>query len=239
MEYKLEIILALVFILGILCIGIGLIRLAVNTFRRRASRNGNVATGGGSGESAGQRVESPQLGNSIWRPLAVAAIGVALTVISAWHYDSVVNRTWDSFDQGNFYFIEGKFDKAIEEYTEVIRVPLYTCDFYFLAYFFRGTAHITIGNDDLGITDYDKAINLNPEFALAYLYRGNFHRAKGDHRKAVKDYNVALGLEIPAEYIYWTYLERGAAYAELGELDKAQRDFGLAEAQGLMDKSVQ
>ena len=66
------------------------------------------------------------------------------------------------------------------------------------AYNNRGVAYAKKGEYDKAITDYNKAIELNPEYARAYYNRGNAYAEKGEHDKATADYNKAI--EIDPEY---------------------------------------
>ena len=42
------------------------------------------------------------------------------------------------------------------------------------------------------ISDFSKALELNPEYTAAYNNRGNAWAEKGDHDRAVSDYNNYL-----------------------------------------------
>ncbi len=44
------------------------------------------------------------------------------------------------------------------------------------------------------LSDYDKAIRLDPKDAMAYLNRGNVWWAKKEYRKAISDYDQAIRL---------------------------------------------
>ena len=70
-------------------------------------------------------------------------------------------------EQGNKLIDQGLYNKAIEEYTEAIRLnPEYA-----LAYNNRSYSYENLGQFVRASEDYDEAIRLNPEFAVAYNNR--------------------------------------------------------------------
>ena len=78
---------------------------------------------------------------------------------------------------------------------------------------------------DKAFRDYNKAIELNPEYSNAYNNRGNVFDNKGELDKAFRDYNKAI--ELNPEYSN-AYLGRGNVFYNKGELDKAFRDYNEA-----------
>ena len=56
----------------------------------------------------------------------------------------------------------------------------------------RGIDYRKEGKLDLAIKDFDKAIELNPEFAEAYNNLGNVYDDKGDFDKAIVNFNTAI-----------------------------------------------
>ncbi|MDR1363285.1 MAG: tetratricopeptide repeat protein [Spirochaetaceae bacterium] len=103
---------------------------------------------------------------------------------------------------------------AIEDFTEAVNLnPKLSPD-----YFLRGNAYIAsvssvvkIGEQfitfsttektltpapqqayDKAITDYNRAVRLDPDFALAYNGRGNAYDGKGDYDRAIADCNQAV-----------------------------------------------
>ena len=62
-------------------------------------------------------------------------------------------------------------------------------------YLNRGDAFLGKGNYDRAIRDYDKAIELKPDFAVAYSNRGVAYAKKGDYPRAVVDYDKAIELK--------------------------------------------
>ena len=63
------------------------------------------------------------------------------------------------------------------------------------------------GNYDGAITDFSKAIELNPNDEKAYWYRGSARQAKADLDGAIADYNKAIELN-PTDAIAKAYLHR-------------------------------
>jgi tetratricopeptide (TPR) repeat protein len=92
----------------------------------------------------------------------------------------------------------------------------------------RGLAYADMGEYDKAISDYNKAIEIDPMDAgvyKAYLNRGNAYDSKGEYNQAISDYNKAL--EINPEYAEG-YNNRGLAYANRGEYNQAISDYNKA-----------
>jgi len=89
-------------------------------------------------------------------------------------------------------------------------------------YFYRGNAYHYKDECDLAIADYDRAIELRPDYAEAYNNRGNAYAHKGDHDRAIADYDRAIQLQPDLAEAYYN---RGLAYKQRGEEEKAIADF--------------
>ena len=89
------------------------------------------------------------------------------------------------------------------------------------------------GRYESAISDYNKAISLNPDFATAYGNRGDAKRALGQYNTAIADCNAAIRL-IP-DYPN-AYATRGEAKVGLNRIEEAKSDFQrsleLAEKRG-------
>ena len=66
-----------------------------------------------------------------------------------------------------------------------------------MAYYNRGVAYARKGQLDKAISDYTRAMEINPKCALAYYNRGTAYYFKGEHDKAWKDVNMAKSLGYP------------------------------------------
>jgi Tfp pilus assembly protein PilF len=93
------------------------------------------------------------------------------------------------------------------------------------AYSNRGYAHNENGEYDQAIADFNRAIELNPQFAYAYANRGFAYRHKGDLNQAIADYNRAI--EVNSKYAS-AYSNRGYAYSQKGDFARAIADYGRA-----------
>ncbi len=58
----------------------------------------------------------------------------------------------------------------------------------------RAMIHEKLGHYDQAITNYNKAIDLNPDFALAYYSRGTTYQMLEDYERAIKDFEKYLEL---------------------------------------------
>ncbi|WP_297766323.1 tetratricopeptide repeat protein [uncultured Muriicola sp.] len=78
---------------------------------------------------------------------------------------------------------------------------------------------------DKAISDYNKAIEINPRNGTAYFHRGLAYYDKGQYDDAISDYSKAI--EINPKYGE-AYNNRGLAYREKGQFDKAISDYNKA-----------
>ena len=89
----------------------------------------------------------------------------------------------------------------------------------------RGIDYGEKGEHDLAIKDFDKAIELKPDYAFAYNNRGAVYRSKGEYEQAIEDCNKAIQLK--SDYAE-PYSNRGSAYRNKGEIDRAIEDYDIA-----------
>ena len=92
----------------------------------------------------------------------------------------------------------------------------------------RGMAYADHKKDyDRAITDYNKAIELDPKYVLAYNNRGRAYADnKKDYDRAITDYNKAI--ELDPKYAY-AYNNRGRVYAyNKKDYDRAITDYNRA-----------
>ena len=91
-----------------------------------------------------------------------------------------------------------------------------------MAYNNRGMIYKEIGNYNLAIEDFGRAIEIKPDNAKSYSNRGTAYEDLGNYRQAIEDFNRAI--EIKPDYAD-AYNNRGIAYGGLGNYRLAIEDF--------------
>ncbi len=114
-------------------------------------------------------------------------------------------------------------ESALEYYNSVIKAEPRNAR----AYLLRGH-HLRVDRKafDEAIKDYDRALELMPEWASAYNSRGNTWFAKHEYDKAIEDYGRAMQL---APRDVWPRNNRGNAYRKKKEYAKAVDDWREAQ----------
>jgi tetratricopeptide (TPR) repeat protein len=101
-------------------------------------------------------------------------------------------------DQCLEYGQSGNSEKAIEECTRSIGSGKHSGSE--LAGFFRirGTAYYKKAQYDMAISDFTRAIELDPEsthVSFEYYWRGRAHGNKGDYEKAILDFTAIVNVD--------------------------------------------
>ena len=94
-----------------------------------------------------------------------------------------------------------------------------------VAYEHRGEAYRLIGRHDDALTDFSRAIELDPEDAWAIGSRGQTYQAMGRYDDALTDLSRAI--ELKPEYA-WAITSRGNTYRAMGRYDDALTDYNRA-----------
>jgi WD40 repeat protein len=89
-------------------------------------------------------------------------------------------------------------------------------------YFQSGLDKLNQGNLDGAISDFNQAIQLNPDDGVAYYNRGVTYFEKGDLDRAISDFDRAIQLK---PNLAEAYYNRGYIYHENGDLDRAISDY--------------
>ena len=90
---------------------------------------------------------------------------------------------------------------------------------------YRGLSAADKGDLDKAIQNYDKAIEIKPDFFIIYNNRGIAYSKKGDFDTAIQDFTTAI--EINPDYAE-AYNNRGNAYSEKRDFDKAIQNYDKA-----------
>ena len=95
------------------------------------------------------------------------------------------------FNRGVTWREMGDHDRAIQDYTEAIKLnPNFE-----QAFFNRGNAYEEKGQLERAIQDYNRAIELKPDYAKAFNNRGYVYDEKGEFGHAIQDYDRAVALK--------------------------------------------
>lgn len=89
----------------------------------------------------------------------------------------------------------------------------------------RGNAYASRGQYGLAIQDYNKSIELNPNYAKPYNNRGVAYQKSGEYDAAIKDFDAAINLD--PNYAN-AFANRGEAYQKEGDYLRALKDFDEA-----------
>ena len=130
------------------------------------------------------------------------------------------------YNCGNAYFMRGDFDRAIQDYSETIKLNPHFAD----AYNNRGNAYFMQGDFDRAIADFNKAIKLKPNYTKAYYNRGIAYGNKGDFDRAIQDCTKAIELD-PNDAK--AYFNRGVVRSILSRWEKARADLTAAKNMGM------
>jgi tetratricopeptide (TPR) repeat protein len=132
------------------------------------------------------------------------------------------------FSVGQMAYFSQQYEQAIDLFTEALAIDTGEGETDLgldVVYFYRGFAQRQMGSAEAALADYDRAIELNPEFAAAYLNRGAAHYHLGEIEEAVADYTRAVELDPENTNAYYN---RALAYQALGEPDLAIEDYSRA-----------
>ena len=88
-----------------------------------------------------------------------------------------------------YYLENGRFEESISPLTEAIQINPET-----ESYLNRGNAYVSLGNYKLAISDFDRAIEINPNYAKAYFNRGLAYNILGKYNQAIEDFKIASKL---------------------------------------------
>jgi len=123
--------------------------------------------------------------------------------------------------RGLYYFSQGQYQQAIEDYNEAIRLEVDDA-FLSFAYSLRGFAYSGLLQHQRGIKDFDEAIRLKPNDDNFYGARGFAYAYLGQYQHAINDYAKAIRLKPDNAKAYY---DRGFTYHKLGQYQQAIEDY--------------
>jgi tetratricopeptide (TPR) repeat protein len=121
--------------------------------------------------------------------------------------------------------VRGNVDQAITLYSDALEDKTLPNDRRATILNDRGVAYARRQQNKEAIEDFNRAIQLYPEYAAIYNNRGNVLLGLGAVREALKDFDRALVL---APGYAAAYSNRAGAYMRLGQVDRAIGDYTSA-----------
>jgi serine/threonine protein kinase len=116
-----------------------------------------------------------------------------------------------------------KFDQAIDDYTQAIRLNPGGA----MAYHERAVCLARLNQDDRALPDYSRAIDLSPGYALSWNGRGVIYLHLKNYEQAKADFSKAIELD---PTLYQAYKNRSAAKKALGDTAGALADMTKANS---------
>jgi tetratricopeptide (TPR) repeat protein len=89
----------------------------------------------------------------------------------------------------------------------------------------RGVSLAMAGRHEDALKDFNRVLELRPNFGKQYFLRGELYSALGDFRKAIEDYNQATRYAFNESKVYTS---RGFAFFTFGDVRQAMNDYNLA-----------
>jgi tetratricopeptide (TPR) repeat protein len=130
--------------------------------------------------------------------------------------------------RGHLFLNRGDLAKALGEFDRAITLDPHD-ELAYIAYLERGLIDGTLENYENALIDYDRAIELRPEYPEAYLLRGQVYDFLDEHEEAVADYTKAIELKPGFAN---AYAHRGFALEALGKRRQAIEDWKTAADMG-------
>ena len=120
-------------------------------------------------------------------------------------------------EEGNKLYYAQNYGGAIKSYDEAIKIkPDWSW------YYNRGNSYYKLGKNELAIQDFNKSIQLNPNYDKAYNNRGNIYDDLGQYELAIKDFDKSIQLNPNYDL---AYNNRGVVYNNLKQYERAIQDF--------------
>ena len=156
-----------------------------------------------------------------WRWLGGSALALAIAGSVAAAQDA------QSVREAGLALARGQVDQAIALYTTALQDKTLPNERRAVLLSDRGVAHARLQKPKEAIEDFNRAIQIYPEYAALYNNRGTVLLALGAMREAVKDFERALLLS-PGYAA--AYANRASAYLRQGEVELALADYNKAIA---------
>ncbi len=124
---------------------------------------------------------------------------------------------------GNLYYVEERYQEAEEAYKEAVRINPSANNYYAL-----GQVYLSMERYTDAEAQFNEVFRLEPESPNGNFGIGLALNLQGRHEDAIRQFEQAI--EIKQDF-YDAHAEIGYAYADMGEMDKAQDIVDFLETQ--------
>lgn len=164
--------------------------------------------------------------------IRTAAVAVAL-VLAAGPTSAAGQTAAAKAQEAASALLRGNVEQAVTAYTEALQDGTLANDRRAAILNDRGVANSRLGQHKAALDDYNRAVQIFPEYAPVYNNRGNTLLHLGLAQEALKDFDRAIAL---APGYAAAYNNRAGALAQLRQTTQAIRDYTSAIT--LMPQSV-
>ena len=115
---------------------------------------------------------------------------------------------------GNLLFAEGRYNDAVEEYTEAVRINPSASNHYTL-----GQGFLAAGSYSSAAAQFNKVLSMAPTDPAGNHGLGLLYSKQERYEDAIRQFNIAIQKD---DQFFNAYAEMGYAYADMGMMDEAQ-----------------
>ncbi len=133
-------------------------------------------------------------------------------------FESLTPKSTKLSSQGSNLLDEGRYEEAIEKFTEAISENQSNPVFYY----YRGGSFEKTGNMDKALEDYQKSVELKPDFILPISRTAEIYAKQKDFERAIEFYKKAVELGDQDTTTYYNY---GVCLMNIGNNSEARSVF--------------
>ena len=130
------------------------------------------------------------------------------------------SRNSELFVKAMSHFMEDKLGISIDLLDEILRADPDDR----LALLARGSVYFKLGNSSNAVSDFSKAIEIDPKHPKAYHLRGLAREMAGEDDAALTDFNKAIDIEPKYGAAYYS---RATLLTKMGQEDAATEDIEM------------
>lgn len=156
-----------------------------------------------------------QRGLVLFTAAGVLIGGVSWQVVA--YRNSAEQRAEGYLQAGRALLVPGGNEEAIRQLDRALAAFPNLAE----AYYFRGVARLNLGQRAPAEADFKAALSINPQMSEAAVALAEMKRQAGEHGRAIEELTRIIETHPTVE----AYHQRAAAYAELGQHDKAIADY--------------